>query len=86
VIFAFADAGTIHYHSKLTDKGNGISVGVGGGSRFLIGTSQFMELSISYNPSTIHYNLSGQSYSSKYDWLTIRAAFGLLFKRKEISE
>jgi hypothetical protein len=86
VIFAFADVGTIHYHSNYTDKGNGISVGVGGGSRFLIGPSQFMQLSISYNPSTIHYNRLGQSYSSRYDWLTIRAAFGLLFKRKEIPE
>jgi hypothetical protein len=82
VIFAFADVGTTSYHSKYTgSKENGISVGVGGGCRFLTGDHQFMQLSISYNPSSIHFDQLGQSYNNRYDWLTIKAAFGLLFKK-----
>jgi hypothetical protein len=82
VIFAFADVGTTRFHSSYTGtKENGISVAVGGGSRFLVGTNQFMQLSISYNPSSIHFDQLGQSYNNRYDWLTIKAAFGLLFRK-----
>lgn len=87
VIFVSADAGVSRFHANTTGtKKNGFSLGIGGGYRFLIGPTQFAQLSVSYIPNSFRYSQSGQSYTNKYDWFGIRAAVGLNFGKRRSTE